>query len=895
MNKGALSGKKPTASSRIGAGGTVDVRNRCRDIDQRIALRELFVRGNKQKSSTLGEEGNTDTAIASSDFLFHDSSMHMQSCALPGVMLSREECEYRGCCCVSLNSDGSFSSAAGAGPLGSSGLSGASSGGPSSSSSSGAGPSSCDFCALERSSEVVQTELRAQSAARSGRYIARGLSEFPHFVVLGANGMIFRQEALEHWGKLAERMLIQAFLEEDLPKLLSSQLEHAYRHYGIDFILSLNYASDYPRKFAQAGISAVVAGEAPRNLRSSIKKLVRGNVKAQCQGGVCYLLKTKIQQLLLRQDQIFSQLAAGGPQHSSSGSSSSSGGSAGSSSSGAPTGGSSASRSARAAAAQAGGALTPSGRSSLHSWTGLSAARGGGSSSSTSSGGAASTATSAAKSAFSVLMSPFKSSSSAYGGAGGGGGASGGSSTITMSSLPFSAAFSPQAAYLSGNNNAEKIVLSIYLSPTEKNPAQVAALSLATEAKKSSASATVAPASRNADEEPLVLTNKHVVDVQRHVSDTIGFHLRQLFHWSFADLLELLVRRRRPEIHSGASSSNGGLGAGSSATSSGEDMAAPSQEGTDGSSTSMIGDVTSSSSSKVEASSSTSLPALLRQEGAQLRRQIEDIERAWTEACPHHRLYDVRVLMPTAQPAECLLNAEEVADQRDQIVMLSPFCHFDNKDSHWCSTSIGSSTAGGEQQGAGSQAGDRQMNQQAGGGESGQEASAAELSGKSAERKVNESSSIPSPSATSKNGSSSRRQITSVLRRSPFFGTVVVRFQGHPLWKVHRWLTRNDRERECDHYIADRWVFVQQIPVVPEWRHSASVAQTAHPVKAPEIASESKLGCLREGAMKQTPGVDQVGGGGPPPKIPEESDTMNNLSDKRRQERPTRSHQLDDL
>ncbi|CAD7947406.1 unnamed protein product [Amoebophrya sp. A120] len=636
------------------------VRTRCRDVPQMPErLRKLFAsakRGtNSDKSSSTGDISEMQLFAATES---------LQSCALPGISLSREECEYRGCCCVNEELDQDHLHGAG-----SSGTDADSTGSASSvkngknnmknnrhHSQQQIDANRCDFCGLEKSSEVTQAHLRTASAARSGRYIAKGLSEFPHFVVLGANGMIFQQEAWDHWGKLAERMLIQSFLEDDLPRLLSSQMDHAKRNYNLNLEILVNWDVDYPREFAKAGIEEVVAGEAPRNLRTSIKKLVRGDVKSQCLGGVCFLLKTKIQQLLMRQEQLY------------------------------------------AAKKEKNGGST------------VSAPR------------------RAAKSAWNTL---------------------------------------------SGTPTGEKIALAVFLAPTETNPAQVAALSLRAEVKSDT------------------MENKHVVDVQKFVGDGLGFHLRQLFHWGFADLITLLVRKRRPEVAlnvlaGGGTTSDGSSSSSSSVVDPGTNGVVPPEQGT------------------AANFRPTSLPQMLKHDGKLLREQIEEIEKSWTSDCPHLRLYDVKVMLPTSLPAECSADERTASGSRinsamnEQYRILSPQCHFGNKDEHFCGQNHGTT-----------------------------------------------------------------------IKRNPFYGSILVQFRGHPIWKVHKWLTRSERERDCDNYVADKWIYVKQVLVVPEWRHtmsaavgdevSAGASSQQHAVKAPEIASESKLGCLKERGPR---GHDQGGMGG---------------------------------
>lgn len=47
--------------------------------------------------------------------------------------------------------------------------------------------------------------------------------------MLGSNGLIFDQENAEHWGKLVERMLVQALVEDDLPRLLFKNVAEHWR------------------------------------------------------------------------------------------------------------------------------------------------------------------------------------------------------------------------------------------------------------------------------------------------------------------------------------------------------------------------------------------------------------------------------------------------------------------------------------------------------------------------------------------------------------------------------------------------------------------------------------------------------------------------------------------
>eukprot|EP00392_Amoebophrya_sp_AT5.2_P000722 g723.t1 len=702
------------------------VQRRCHDVSQQAAaLRELFIsedrmkKGGGKSKSSAGAKTST-----SQDLELFAATEGLTSCALPGISLSREECEYRGCCCVVDAGDdvenGGTAAAGAAGETKQTVVSTSSSSSMSAAASSSG--SFCDFCALEKSSEWTQAKLRKASSNRSGKYIAKGLSEFPHFVVLGANGMIFKTEALNHWGKLAERMLIQTFQEDDLPRLLQSQVAHAREGYGLEISgILLNFDSSYPVEFAKSGIEEVVAGEAPRNLRTSIKRLVRGEVKSQCLGGVCFLLKTKIQQMLMRQDQLVK--AAGGTSASKK----------------------QGKRSTGASASSGGAAARKSTSTAGSSWTlsGLSNRRG-----------------------------------------------------------------SSYAA------REHQIVLVVFLSPTETNPAQVAALSLSDGGATSSS-----------DPHSDTTENKHVVDVQRFVSEGLGFHLRQLFHWGFADLIILLARKRRPEITNAAfvAGASGAAGAGARVGApgppdGGSPHASASASSPDGGrlATSGSEDDTSSSSAAVKP-----LSWHFRNDGRTLREQIEEIEKSWTAACPHHKLYDVKVVMPSSLPAECADfddgantiggsgSAASSSSDRNSATfnILAPTCHFGNKDAHWCSTI-------------------------------------------------------------------DRRPLVKQISPNPFYGTILVRFQGHAFWKIHKWLTRSEQERQCDDYIENKWVFVSQVLVVPEWRHSQGGGLAAwagmgesgsfggHPVKPPEIASESKLGCLKEETLFSSAPSDRAGGAG---------------------------------
>lgn len=74
---------------------------------------------------------------------------------------------------------------------------------------------------------------------------------------------------------------------------------------------------------------------------------------------------------------------------------------------------------------------------------------------------------------------------------------------------------------------------------------------------------------------------------------------------------------------------------------------------------------------------------------------------------------------------------------------------------------------------------------------------------------------------------------------------------GYPVWQVTNYLFRSEEELKCDKYISERWIFMDRVSVVAEWANSGATG-----VRAPEIASDSKLGCLREGGRMQ-----ELGGG----------------------------------
>ena len=69
---------------------------------------------------------------------------------------------------------------------------------------------------------------------------------------------------------------------------------------------------------------------------------------------------------------------------------------------------------------------------------------------------------------------------------------------------------------------------------------------------------------------------------------------------------------------------------------------------------------------------------------------------------------------------------------------------------------------------------------------------------------------------------------------------------GYPVWQVTNYLFRSEEELKCDKYISERWIFMDRVSVVAEWANSGATG-----VRAPEIASDSKLGCLREGGRMQ--------------------------------------------
>ena len=77
------------------------------------------------------------------------------------------------------------------------------------------------------------------------------------------------------------------------------------------------------------------------------------------------------------------------------------------------------------------------------------------------------------------------------------------------------------------------------------------------------------------------------------------------------------------------------------------------------------------------------------------------------------------------------------------------------------------------------------------------------------------------------------------------------------MWEVTSYLFRSEAELKCDKYISDRWIFLDRIPVVPEFGNSGATG-----IRPPEIASESKLGCLREGRMQELGEGGGEGNGG---------------------------------
>ena len=75
--------------------------------------------------------------------------------------------------------------------------------------------------------------------------MVRGLSQYPHFVVLGSNALVSQAESTNLWVKLLERMLIQSVMQDDLPPLLKN-IVHA-KEPELDVKLVLNFDQGFGR------------------------------------------------------------------------------------------------------------------------------------------------------------------------------------------------------------------------------------------------------------------------------------------------------------------------------------------------------------------------------------------------------------------------------------------------------------------------------------------------------------------------------------------------------------------------------------------------------------------------------------------------------------------------
>ncbi len=74
--------------------------------------------------------------------------------------------------------------------------------------------------------------------------MVRGLSQYPHFVVLGSNALVSQAESQNLWVKLLERMLIQSVMQDDLPPLVKN-LMNSLKQSEIEVRLMLNFDRDF--------------------------------------------------------------------------------------------------------------------------------------------------------------------------------------------------------------------------------------------------------------------------------------------------------------------------------------------------------------------------------------------------------------------------------------------------------------------------------------------------------------------------------------------------------------------------------------------------------------------------------------------------------------------------
>ena len=144
-----------------------------------------------------------------------------EHCSIGKSPLSKEECEYRGCCCVNYDTDNGNDA-----------------------DEPGDSHGRCDQCVVERSSNFILGELKQRAAERSARYMVRGLSQYPHFVVLGSNALVSQAESQNLWVKLLERMLIQSVMQDDLPPLVKN-LMNSLKQSDIEVRMTLNFDRNF--------------------------------------------------------------------------------------------------------------------------------------------------------------------------------------------------------------------------------------------------------------------------------------------------------------------------------------------------------------------------------------------------------------------------------------------------------------------------------------------------------------------------------------------------------------------------------------------------------------------------------------------------------------------------
>eukprot|EP00397_Hematodinium_sp_SG-2012_P027549 GEMP01028953.1.p1 GENE.GEMP01028953.1~~GEMP01028953.1.p1 ORF type:complete len:586 (+),score=112.77 GEMP01028953.1:26-1783(+) len=197
---------------------------------------------NVELDRLLGNLAKTERELGEAD-----SCDDVKKCVIEGVQISKEECEFRGCCC---EGSGGF----------------------------------CDRCMVKKSDYRLFDKLRKASAERSSQYIVSRMNEYSHLTVLGHNAYWSIERSQAHFAKLIERMLTHSVTHDSSKK----------------FAIQLIYPNNFPKQLAELA-TADLEGEMARRLRQLSQSIVRGPIRGEC-GGVCAKIKQLQQKLKVPED-----------------------------------------------------------------------------------------------------------------------------------------------------------------------------------------------------------------------------------------------------------------------------------------------------------------------------------------------------------------------------------------------------------------------------------------------------------------------------------------------------------------------------------------------------------------------------------------------------------------